>query len=725
MASSNITELSPRIKVNYVQDSEPASPLSGESWLDTKTSQLKVYDGSKWHVSHDLQSDINDLYAGLGEVAFETGLERLDYPNGIYDTFVDTSYLSSLSGVGLFNRIARLFDDDVQVDEAAAANGASYTFDLSDATALKDIELILTGRETTNSRTPSQTGMRDGDIFTADVGGNIDPTGPSNNNPTITLTGKSQDGGNVDWRNGTYDDGLYGVDVGPDGTIYGAVHGDNSLWTWNPDGTIKWYSENFPSSDSRNRMKDVAADRQGNYVYASGQYVPLRKMDVSNGNFVWSDPPDIHPYRLEVGLNGDYIYTQGSNAIKKRDATDASKVWTSSSVGDYVEEIEMGRNNNYVYVATRGDAHKVDASDGSVVASFTSSTNGEANTISVGPNGNYIYVVRDYNGEVNTLEQYNVDGTGPNWTYSGYSSSGSGNPFLMQLHGVDNGAVYVAEDTTMYAINVSDRSVRWSSGFFSYSPQRPGALDESGEWFAIGERYYDASGNAEIHKATTEQVTKDPGVDVDGDGTDEVSYSGTLSGGSTHTEEVPELSYTDDDWTISTSEFSVDVSAEFTERVATENPEIDINGNPTSVSGIIADGNTADISDGVNLGWLENGGNTVDVTVSDAVDGPTGEVGVYLTIPEHLSGSIAYPTKTFDFVPAYAVVSQDGTVPMNAAVEYILTDGDGNTETITAIDEEVPVSFTSSDIDLEVKLNRGSESDGTPEIDDFAIYLSD
>jgi len=77
---------------------------------------------------------------------------------------------------------------------------------------------------------------------------------------------------------------------------------------------------------------------------------------------------------------------------------------------------------------------------------------------------------------------------------------------------------------------------------------------------------------------TTKEVT-DPSVDVDGDGSADASYTGTLSGSETATVELAELGVNNDMAEFSASSGVGVIEVKFTERTATTDPGVVLNGN--------------------------------------------------------------------------------------------------------------------------------------------------
>jgi hypothetical protein len=120
--------------------------------------------------------------------------------------------------------------------------------------------------------------------------------------------------------------------------------------------------------------------------------------------------------------------------------------------------------------------------------------------------------------------------------------------------------------------------------------------------------------------------TEDPAVDVDGDSVNDMSVSGILAPGESVTKSVA-MSRSTSSLAISTNAGSdVDVAATYTEVTESRDPTVEINGNTTSYAGTLPDGSTESLT--TSESWIQNGTNTVNVTVSPGVSGdaPTGRV---------------------------------------------------------------------------------------------------
>ena len=140
-------------------------------------------------------------------------------------------------------------------------------------------------------------------------------------------------------------------------------------------------------------------------------------------------------------------------------------------------------------------------------------------------------------------------------------------------------------------------------------------------------------------EATEVTHTEDPDVDVDGDGTYEVTHTGILDPGSAVSYDVPELTLMSSELAIVTNGGSeVIAEAQYRERTQTEDVTVSVNGNPTSYDLTLDDGKTHSLA--VNESWLVNGTNTVEISVASSLgsDAPDGQVGFdyYHTAEDHV-----------------------------------------------------------------------------------------
>jgi hypothetical protein len=114
---------------------------------------------------------------------------------------------------------------------------------------------------------------------------------------------------------------------------------------------------------------------------------------------------------------------------------------------------------------------------------------------------------------------------------------------------------------------------------------------------------------------TENTATEDPSIDVDGDGSTDASYTGVLQSGETHTASVSDLSTGSHTATVSLAGHQTDVDIDMTERTATEDPGLDLDGDGSvdaSYSGILTSGQSTSVS----AETLSNGGTTVETSLT-------------------------------------------------------------------------------------------------------------
>ncbi|SEP24527.1 Carboxypeptidase regulatory-like domain-containing protein [Halorientalis persicus] len=117
---------------------------------------------------------------------------------------------------------------------------------------------------------------------------------------------------------------------------------------------------------------------------------------------------------------------------------------------------------------------------------------------------------------------------------------------------------------------------------------------------------FDSSGaNPSFSAKWTERTgTENPEIDLGNTGTIEINSDQILSDGEKITKEVPGLETSDDVWRIRTSGAPVDITGNWVERTATKNPRVDINGDgqpEVSHSGLLQEGETHQANPNLSL----------------------------------------------------------------------------------------------------------------------------
>ena len=152
-----------------------------------------------------------------------------------------------------------------------------------------------------------------------------------------------------------------------------------------------------------------------------------------------------------------------------------------------------------------------------------------------------------------------------------------------------------------------------------------------------------------VAKYGSGQEATDPSIDVDGDGTAEASYSGTLTLGESVTREVPSITTSTDNATVSLSSGVVGIDVALKERTAgSTDPGVELNGNETRVLGTLNDSETVNAT--ISSTLLREGTNNVTVLVGDGTlseDAPDPQVKMTYRHDLTTKRSVEYSDEAF------------------------------------------------------------------------------
>ncbi|MCU4802777.1 hypothetical protein OB920_20655 [Halobacteria archaeon HArc-gm2] len=109
--------------------------------------------------------------------------------------------------------------------------------------------------------------------------------------------------------------------------------------------------------------------------------------------------------------------------------------------------------------------------------------------------------------------------------------------------------------------------------------------------------------------------SEDLSIDVDGDGTADVSYTAVLVDGETTSAQVGELAVGSGPAQVSLTSGTVDAEVTYTEHTVTRDPVVYVNGNKIEYTGELSPEQTASLS--TDTGWIQDGSNNVTVRVGD------------------------------------------------------------------------------------------------------------
>lgn len=478
------------------------------------------------------------------------------------------------------------FEGEVTCSGTGVTDGTQLcSYDISDLDSASAPNVTLTG--VTHSEWDNQTTnqISNGGTFSADVAGNMAPKGSSSNNePEVVFGGN---GFGTRWDNQSFTGQSNGtISYGIDGNQPPTGPSSNG----EPQVTFTGVSKLAAIyHDSNDNLKYVTADgtvkdtdEQAQYAGTAGDMDSDGDLDIpfdddSDGNIKAVDTSGnvigtgvSTPYGIggiadfDDDGDGDIIYRDSSSNVK----------WTDSSgnTGDTgVQADNLGGVGDFD-----------DDGDQDIIYE----TDGNRNLKYVDSSGNTVTLISDgtaaYPGGAG-----DIDGDGDlDFTYAKYST---------------NWVWYVDESGNKVNMSVQAQAVVGGVGDFdgdgdqeaSYEKDSNGNIafvDNSGNVDDTGVDPNTLTGKGKLIKTT------DPAVDIDQDGTNEASHSGTLNDGATRTKEIPSLSLSDDNWDISTSAGNVDISANVEEREFTEDPAVDIDQDGTdeaTYSGNLSDGQTA------------------------------------------------------------------------------------------------------------------------------------
>lgn len=215
------------------------------------------------------------------------------------------------------------------------------------------------------------------------------------------------------------------------------------------NGDLLWTS----SSLGTNYNYALATDPSG-YVYGGGSANIVRKIDPSDGSFVWSKDLGQTIRWIYCDSNG-YVYVAYESGFACRlNPSNGNIVWTSSDYGNYSNGICC--DENYVYLAVDTSIKRLSISNGSLVSSSfaaMSVTMPAGGTVSIGSSSNKIA----FGGNTSTLKIYdtgdhsNIDVSVGDHINNAVCAYGSDYMYVNPYN------AYVKK------INVSDGSIVWTS----------------------------------------------------------------------------------------------------------------------------------------------------------------------------------------------------------------------------------------------------------------------
>jgi hypothetical protein len=490
------------------------------------------------------------------------------------------------------------FNGHIQLTGNGATSGTSWTYDVSNLSAVSGTSLTLTGDTITEPRSRSTT--------TESATLDLDPRGTSApENATMRLTGV--DNGSTQTRSGSLaPGGSDSITVGGDAKPTNAsltVSGSTTEINRQISGSGVSGSETFDGGSLGGGSGSVS-------VTVPGQ--PTTTHSISQNYYDFTS--------VDIGISTSTVDTVTQMQVDVQVYSDESP--------DYVFYLDGTQIGTYT---------------GGFSDSYSSKTVSlDVPSISVGSSATLTVEETDANarGRITDSESHQVTMTGvdpapatvnyPGGSQS-FSSSGSV-PFTASSgsNTVDisaNGGVSWDIDWTERN-GVEDPSVSVGSSTVSHNGVLDGSTTETVDLSTGSDTIdasYSGSGLSYDLSYETHEYPSDPTIQLDG-GAATLTHTGSLDAGQTASKSI----------SLSTGTHTADVSSAgpvnaevvWDDVSETQNPTVDINGNTVAHSGTLSDGQTVDLSADVSDSWIQDGSNNVSVSMDGAGGGPSPQLGL-------------------------------------------------------------------------------------------------
>ncbi|WP_058997744.1 hypothetical protein [Haloarcula sp. CBA1127] len=554
------------------------------------------------------------------------------------------------------------FSGEVQITASPATDGFTSAYDVSDKDAVKDFTADVTGITNTETDTESASTLTDGDTLALSVAGNLPPTGPSaNNEPEITwegvetttawsasATGSSSGStksvsvpGNVDPDSETVE--FTGNEQTTARTVSGSNLANGESLSYNVGGNVPAESVSVTFSGDSSSTTDSASGTGVSPSHSTSLSVGgnIQPTDGSGGDptltvtghskLVTDNPVDQGPNfangntwigdtHEDVAMGSDIrINPDSSGTIQSLTVNITSAQGSRPAPVDIYIIQESGVDSNYAEGTKIKDNWKPSWSAGKKTANLDTNYQVEAGK-------DYIIgfesLGTDSDGEYDSLALRQRGGTTGYWIYSQSLGEARDKAADMEYEVKSGVSGLTASD---------DTGASASFGDFSDGQTKSRTIDLS---TSSSQLDFSGSGGSSIDYTlswTERTATEDPSVDVDGDGSTDASYTGVLKSGETHTASVSDLSTGSHTASVSLAGHQTDVDIDMTERTATEDPGLDLDGDGSvdaSYSGILTSGQSTSVS----AETLSNGDSTVETSLTaGTVDYTISADGTYHT----------------------------------------------------------------------------------------------
>ncbi|QHS17780.1 hypothetical protein GWK26_11835 [haloarchaeon 3A1-DGR] len=537
------------------------------------------------------------------------------------------------------------FSGTTTITGRAAVDQSSYAYDVGSIDSVSEYDINVTGNTSTESEVTSGT-FADGQSLPIDVAGNSDPT-----DDTLTLTGRESTTSDSVSQNAVSNGESVGINVG--GTT--APRNASVTLTGRESSTRNDQTGTLSGSDSDSIAVDgnldpVGPDGSGDPVVSvtgSGMSDDTTPWDGSNddGHLTLEgdsgggttearmpNPPEDEPIdalvlhfreegvyssgdlTLDIYINSNGLDKSASGTLVKSDYTiDPTQVEQTAQVVELDQPFDASGKSEIT----------VDF-QGSGSGSVKLKTDEDVGTMSQFGGSDGWYQHGQAAIEMRTIGDATVSADGQSKTFTNLKNGETRSTTfdLSQSPTIDSSFTGGSSPSLDYDVEKTDRfgtedpSVTIAGQTVSHT-----GLLAQGE--TVTESVDLSTGSDSISVSTGHTVdvsaewtevsaTEDPSATIAGQ---TVSHTGILGPGETVTESV-DLSTGSDSISVSTGH-TVDVEASWTERTETTNPKVVVNGHETggSTVGTLADGVTANLS--TNTSWITDGTNDVTVRVGD------------------------------------------------------------------------------------------------------------
>jgi len=669
-----------------VRDGEPALVLSDS----------RVHEGRWVSVPTDW---FNESVGGVPQAAYIEHESGDSYTTPTHVRGDDVAFY-----VEKFSTNTVTFSGEVVLSGSQAADGTQYQYEINDLDSASNYDINLTGSTNTHTETVSGSGLSNGGTLdlevsgtepatnaevtfvghgetsaasatgsgteTVSVGGNVDPSGEevsvtgdsSSTTDSVSGTGVSPShstsfsvGGNLEPTDGS----------GGDPTLEVTAHGTEG--TTNPLNTFSSGSTGgFNGQIGDDNNDDVKAVEVDFKAPNSGELQDVTLNDVEVGTADSSYSPKVDVYLVS-----------GSSDGTLSESTKFATFYPSITTGDkYISAdnsvtVDSGQVYHLEIITRESDN---DGNSESIYLQTGGTSNNRLCAYSGGPTLDDCMaespdMTVTVSNQVTDLSTSTDDGASASF---GDFSDGETKTKTLDLSTSSSSLDFSASNT--------EGSIDYTLSWTERSATKDPSIDVDGDgtdeaqWSGVyrsGESTTSKSvglstGDNSVSTSTTSgpqpswdlsyterTASEDPGIDVDGDGTDEASHSGILMDGETSTKSLPNLE-TGSSATISTTSGTVDPSVTMTERTQTVDPAVTVNGNTASYTGTLADGSTTSLT--TDTAWIQSGTNTVDIAVGDgtlSADAPTPQVG--LDYSHDASDKISTTTTETEWLEQYNV----------------------------------------------------------------------